>query len=470
MVESWKKRSTQQKAVSKANKKLPKGSAIEAENDTPTQNDQFSLSLQQALLDMFRDACVMPLEVEIDTTLQEVKGHLYNRDFTTAFGKDEYLQAYAARWSPSRALAYAQVFSDISCYFLPEGEDKVTSMRSLDKPRQSSDQGRARSRTSSISRIEGDSAEITALVSSLTEHVKHAWRSSISSRRSNQEPSGDLGAADADVHIDDQSIGKQADPPIGGGRASISTEEPSRLQAPPFNDRLTNFACLGGGAGAEIVGLAGWIKSMMGRQESSSTAEAFPSYSRGVDVLNVDVAAWDKVVESLDHRIKLPPVLSAYASAAAKAANSAFLPPEALNVRFKQQDILEMESSEIAALLGSMDIVTIMFTLNELYTASVSKSQRLLLEITACMQPGTHLLVVDSPGSYSSVVINGAEKKYPMQWLLDHTLLDEDRATRTTKWEKLVSDESRWFRIPKGLKYPIELENMRYQIHLYRRL
>ena len=38
------------------------------------------------------------------------------------------------------------------------------------------------------------------------------------------------------------------------------------------------------------------------------------------------------------------------------------------------------------------------------------------------------------------------------------------------KWEKVVDEESKWFRLPPGLRYPIELENMRYQIHLYRRL
>lgn len=114
-----------------------------------------------------------------------------------------------------------------------------------------------------------------------------------------------------------------------------------------------------------------------------------------------------------------------------------------------------------------------MFTLNELYSTSVSKTQRLLFELTVATRPGTLLLVVDSPGSYSTVTINGAEKKYPMQWLLDHTLLEASRKTRVLPpgdhWTKVLTDESRWFRLPKGLDYPIELENMRYQIHLYRR-
>jgi len=83
------------------------------------------------------------------------------------------------------------------------------------------------------------------------------------------------------------------------------------------------------------------------------------------------------------------------------------------------------------------------------------------------------LLVVDSPGSYSETSIGKESKRYPMQWLLNHTLLETSKergGKGDVKWEKLVSDESRWFRLADDLKYPISLENMRYQVHLYRRL
>jgi 25S rRNA (uracil2843-N3)-methyltransferase len=114
-----------------------------------------------------------------------------------------------------------------------------------------------------------------------------------------------------------------------------------------------------------------------------------------------------------------------------------------------------------------------MFTLNELYSTSMSKTQNLLSHITGSTRPGTFLLVVDSPGSYSTVSLNGTEKKYPMQWLLDYTLLGPPKKVESdstdAKWEKVIDESSRWFRLPEGLNYPIELENMRYQIHLYRR-
>jgi 25S rRNA (uracil2843-N3)-methyltransferase len=53
-----------------------------------------------------------------------------------------------------------------------------------------------------------------------------------------------------------------------------------------------------------------------------------------------------------------------------------------------------------------------------------------------------------------------------MQWLLDHTLIETE--TPGYSWEKLQSDESIWFRLPEDLSYPIALEDMRYQMHLYR--
>src|SRR5205085_4180761 len=64
-------------------------------------------------LTIFRNSFADQHASDIDPLLQKVKGHLYNRDFATAFGKNEYLEAYAARWSPSRALGYLDVFWDL---------------------------------------------------------------------------------------------------------------------------------------------------------------------------------------------------------------------------------------------------------------------------------------------------------------------------------------------------------------------
>ncbi|KAH0408246.1 hypothetical protein KCU90_g22125, partial [Aureobasidium melanogenum] len=352
------------------------------------QDNAVSIAVQQSLLNVFRDACNKGSPAEIEHVLQEVKGHLFNRDFATAFGKDEYLEAYAARWSPSRALGYAQIFSDLT-------------------------------------------PEIAELL--------------------NQKSPG-------------TEAPSQDEPELSEQLGTKSTLEGSADSSKPLS-----IVCLGGGAGAEVVGFAGWLKHT---RDTAPSSDVKPHISK-LDVFGIDIAKWDKVMQDLHQGVVTPPFLSKYASAAAKAANKAVLPSEVFNVRFKQQDILDTDAAGVADLLTNGDIVTIMFTLNELYSTSVAKTQRLLYSLTASMRPGSLLLVVDSPGSYSTVTLNGATQKYPMQWLLDHTLLSPNKHSEKgtpAQWKKLVSDESRWFRLPdEDLKYPIDLENMRYQIHLYQR-
>ncbi|KAJ4362582.1 hypothetical protein N0V83_010676 [Neocucurbitaria cava] len=329
------------------------------------------LDLQQLLLNIFRNSFAERLSSNIDPLLQEVKGHLYNRDFAAAFGKGEYLEAYAARWSPSRALGYVDLFWDL--------REHLFSMESTGE----------------------EAIEVQA------------------------------------------KIGKSC-----------------------------KVVCLGGGAGAEIVALGGLQKLLA----SVTSDEEKANYQR-LEVVATDIADWTSVVQNLATHITTAPPLSKFASATARATNAALVNPENIDVTFLQHDILTAYSTDISSRLQDARLVTLMFTLNELYSTSVALTQKFLLDLTATVKPGSLLLVVDSPGSYSSITLNGAEKKYPMQWLLDHTLLKlangnqrERGKEEELRWEKVQEDESRWFRLDNGLEYPIELENMRMQLHLYRRL
>ncbi|PZD30205.1 DUF3115 domain containing protein [Pyrenophora tritici-repentis] len=313
------------------------------------------IELQQLLLNIFRNSFAEHLSSDFAPLLQEVKGHLYNRDFATAFGKNEYLEVYAARWSPSRALGYLDLLWE------------------------------------------------------LRDHLEFV-----------SENSG-------------------ADGEEENGRKSYKV------------------VCLGGGAGAEVVALGGLQKRM--------------------EISAVDIADWNVVVENLAQHLTTTPVLSKYASAAAKAANVPFANPEDISITFHQHDVLQASTPAINSQLAEASLVTLLFTLNELYTTSLPLTQKFLLHVTSVLQSGALLLVVDSPGSYSSVTLNGAEKKYPMQWLLDHTLLNQASSNKNERgkeeiasWEKITEDDSRWFRLDDRLQYPIELENMRMQMHLYRKL
>ena len=325
--------------------------ATKEQDQARLRSSNITTNLQQRCLNIFRDSLWGDDFPEFQATLQEVKGHLYNRDFARAFGSEHYLRAYAIRWSAARALGYLQVFEDINKFIVQQ------------------------SKTAS----------------------------------------------------EDQSL---------------------------------KILGIGAGAGAELVSIAGWsnIYGNFGGAEAKKTR---------IDATLVDIAEWRPISDKLADASISMPVLSKYASATARAANTPMADGEAFRATCDQADVLEWNDETVTRQASTASLITIMFTLNELYSSSVPKTQHFLKSLTASVEEGTLLLVVDSPGSYSTVAINGAEKKYPMQWLLDHTLLGA--SPEDALWEKVLTDESRWFRVPEGLQYPIDLENMRYQIHLYKR-
>lgn len=310
----------------------------------------------QVIVNVFHDALWTSHE-DLDA-VQQVKQHLFKRDFAAAFSQPEFLRAYGLRWSAARASCYASIFTSIEAHLV-------------------------------------------------------------------------------------QSVGRK-----------------SALES-------LQVLCIGGGAGAELVGLASWFKSFSTADQNDELCPQLAS----VHAHLLDIADWSEVSSKLFSSITQPRILSQFASAEAKERNKALLVPDRISYSFQQVDVLRSKTADQwVPLLKDTALITIMFTLNELYTTSLPKAQALLRTLTLHTQPGALLLIVDSPGSYSTVILKGSEKKYPMHWLLDLTLLGGPNAADSALWTKLVKDESCWFRLPEGLQYPLELEDMRYQIHLYRRL
>ncbi|KAL4762658.1 25S rRNA (uracil2843-N3)-methyltransferase [Aspergillus foveolatus] len=279
--------------------------------------------------------------------------------------------------------------------------------------------------------------------------------------------------------------------------------------------RLTHVVCIGGGAGAEIVALAAAWRDLMddgviaGAQKRLPDAlEAvalddrkdnqggggtsnMPSQeqtvqqsdtSSSLSITAVDIADWSTVVKRLSSTILSTTVIGSKSHPAPLLPIST--PPgdrthsSHFTVYFKRFDVLTLSDPDLASLFHSQrtNIVTLMFTLNELFSTSMSKATSFLLRTTDLLARGTILLVVDSPGSYSTLKLNKStgeqqERQYPMKFLLDHTLLSVTKG----KWEKLYSQDSRWWRRDASrLWYDVGegagLEDMRFQIHVYRRL
>jgi 25S rRNA (uracil2843-N3)-methyltransferase len=367
---------------------------------------------QQLLLSIFKDSFSARFETDLTPSIQRLKQHLFDRKFDQAFGSPELLETYAVRWSPSRALAYMDLLS-----WLPQLSDLLKGMAM---------------------------------------------------------PA--LGA------------GKEAPTAVGGSDKMASA--PASGPEPPA------VLCLGGGAGAEVMAFAGNLHSRYASLHGSGSRAACVVAPDDLTVLDqpaanaftirvIDIADWTEVIKKLEAGALSKPPLAKHASAMALNKQAPYLPPGSFAVAFCKEDILDMEIERMATLLRGAPLVTLMFTLNELYSTSMSKTTNFLLSLTYLVEPGTLLLVVDSPGSYSTVAIgrdaggDGAEppKKYPMQWLLNHTLMEsssigssKNTSVQEGQWERLVSEDSKWFRHPPGLRYPLELEDMRYQVHLYARI
>ncbi|KAI0443697.1 hypothetical protein F4803DRAFT_513827 [Xylaria telfairii] len=405
------------------------------------------LKRQQILLNVFSNTFRDVLEADdFASQLQEVKGALFNRDFEGAFAREAALDVYAARWSPTRALCYARV------------------LRGLD-------------------------VHLRGLVGDTSAYVEH--ESGTREVRDEQERTRN-GQGESAVKKDIQNAEQQEALPIAAGQGDATTEE----QGKPRPLKILAI----GGAAAEIVAFADYISS-----QATSTATA---PLKG-EITLLDIGPWGTVTSRLQTALTSTPPISRYASAAAKASNAALVSPLQFQSTFIQADILSTKLSALMPAQGRITtpvLITLLFTLNELYTAGgIKRTTTLLRQLSSSrtgLASGSLLLVVDSPGSYSEAAVGGGEakKRYPMQWLLEHTLIPpapprrprggkekenkkpgqeeendpdqekgkEGESESGIRWEKIESHDSVWFRVADGLRYPIPLENMRYQMHLYR--
>ncbi|KAI0971572.1 hypothetical protein F4678DRAFT_433372 [Xylaria arbuscula] len=391
---------------------------------------------EQTLLNIFSSTFREVLEAEnFSSQLQEVKTALFNRDFEGAFAREAFLDVYAARWSPTRALCYGQILRGLDSHLRSlAGEDSAC----------------------------GDPSYYNAGDNSVTEEEEDTCETSTSTR------SDEVGNATSD----EAGIIESGDLEESKAPSTNIDREENEREAKTQPLRILAI----GGAAAEAVAFADYISSIHDTTTPPPRA----------DLTLLDIGPWGSIVSKLQNALTSTPPLSRYASAAAQEANKPLVASASFQSIFVQKDILSLPQEELAGLLGGPTLISLLFTLNELYTASgIKRTTSFLRLLSTLAHPGTLLLVVDSPGSYSEAAVGKEAKRYPMQWLLDHTLVpppsnprkqtsDEDDDVKNSiqkqgvKWEKIESHDSVWFRVAEGLRYPIPLENMRYQMHLYR--
>lgn len=195
------------------------------------------------------------------------------------------------------------------------------------------------------------------------------------------------------------------------------------------------MVCIGGGAGSELIALA-------------SLAKHFPSvrglYPR-MSVTAIDSAAWTPTVDGIRDLVQTSWQLST----------------DRFALSFSQLDILD---SFTTIDFASTNIITLLFTTNELFAASKTKSLALMNHLSAVCLEGTLLVVAESAGTYSEMDVAG--KTYPLHLVLDQTL-----TARTGAWRIVEHDAGRWYRVPEPTKklYPLPIENTHMLFRVYER-
>lgn len=450
------KRTDKKERDSSTRKQQPRRTAATASQKEPAEEEvtnqldlsgtKVPLSLQQLLLNVFKAAFLCDgsstpstadeneseqpyhekkqKQLDMKPLIQTIKSHLYNRDFDSAFtdASEDLLRAYALRWSASRALGYVNIFKSVLGLCL----DRSGSGRNADTS------------TSQIVCIGGGAgAEIVALTA--------VWRDFM----------------DSD--------------------SAISSSHPSPQDGDGDSDDTGVQAVLD-----EISAVS------LGEKTSSTTVG---EYQPSLSIKVVDIADWSSVVDRLDRTLRSSSVPGSKAHPAPLLPSSSSSSNDGdggFNIHFTRADVLSLNDNDLERLFqpdptgsslptvkpNKTVLVTLMFTLNELFSTSMAKATAFLLRITDLLEQGTMLLVLDSPGSYSTLTLGGGDSKqaqqdrrYPMKFLLDHTLLSVAKG----KWERVFSQDSRWWRRDAArLRYEVGegvgLEDMRFQVHIYRRL
>lgn len=201
---------------------------------------------------------------------------------------------------------------------------------------------------------------------------------------------------------------------------------------------MTKVVCIGGGAGGELVGAAACFAALAAGSKKKLHLTA------------VDIAEWGEVVDQFLGTVKTS---KHYGSEGR------------FDADFRRADILEEGVAEEVVTLDTR-LLTICFTTNELYTQSRAATTKFFLGLAGKMKKGTLLLVVESAGSWSTVKVG--DKVFDMGMLLEHTLLGPKDGDDPA-WEMVKKQDSRWFRLPEGLRYPLQLEDSRIMVRVFQR-
>ncbi|SCU77306.1 LAFA_0A00980g1_1 [Lachancea sp. 'fantastica'] len=207
--------------------------------------------------------------------------------------------------------------------------------------------------------------------------------------------------------------------------------------------------CIGGGAGGELISIGSIFTPSVDFNAKYSTKTS-QAENKTLKVTLVDLADWTAEVAKLKESIRKTWLFDH--------AND-------LAIQFLKKDVLQASSADLN--LPSLDLITLLFTTNELFTAAKAESIRFFQRLNDQCRSGCHLLIVESAGSYSHITVGS--KKFPIQFLIDTLLMGKSGEEATGHWELVQGHDSLWYRAKDDVDYPLKVENMRFFYRLYRK-
>ena len=190
--------------------------------------------------------------------------------------------------------------------------------------------------------------------------------------------------------------------------------------------------CIGGGAGSEILALASMAKEQ--------------DFVTGLHITAVDCADWGPLLKEMMQLVRVQWELDTFR----------------FSLSFKREDILESYPHHDFA---ATHLITFLFTANELFSASRSKTLSFLSFLSSVCTKGTLLLVAESVGSYSEIAVG--DKTYPLELILDRHLSGKD-----AQWRAVERDPARWYRVPEETqrKYALQVENTHMLVRVFEKV
>lgn len=217
-----------------------------------------------------------------------------------------------------------------------------------------------------------------------------------------------------------------------------SLDEVLQMFRDPVEER--RVLCVGGGAASEVVGLASLFSGIKLKDGNSSS-------SLHVDV--VDIADWTNIVHKVSLHVQ----------------QNWLYDGTSFSSSFVCGDVLQLSAEELH--LAEQNLVTLLFTTNELFCEKRMETVRFLQLLSKNCRKGSYLLITESAGSYSHITVG--LKQFPVQFLID-TILVGKPSEKNGPWEIVQLSESCWYRVDdREIDYPVKLENMRFFYRLYRK-